>query len=294
MAETATQPSTQPLLDARRRGYNSISEDDAADVLCILHPSSDAALRAVEIVARQCPQHILQNEGLEHLLNYDTSDQDAAGSSRSDIGSQESQGQGVKTKSLNKDGPTAKPGASKDIALRISSKVHNPLLGFTFGRNPLRCDIPIAKVGDDLMRISNAHFRIYINASGILMCEDTSRNGTWVDGCELSAKSTDPDINPRRTIGPSSIIEISLDKRTTMRFVVKIPPRHGQEAAYFENLDKYRATLAELERQAAVAAQAAATGNTMGPPPVCNCMIPRLISCLTYSSCSRLASVTSE
>ena len=280
MAEIATQPSTQPLLDARRRGHNSISDDDAADVLCILHPCSNAAHRAVEIVARQCPQHILQNEGLEYLLDYDTDDQDAAGSTRPDAGSQDSQGQDavtepgpseardVETQPPNKDGP--KPdGSAKDIALRLSSKVHNPLLGFTFGRNPLKCDIPIATENDDLMKISNTHFRIYINAGGILMCEDTSRNGTWVDTFELSSRSNDPNIDARRTIGMGSMISIiHHGRQEPMRFVVRIPPRDGQEAKYFENLDNYRATLAELERQATVAAQAAANGNIMGPPPV--------------------------
>ena len=280
MAETATQPSTQPLLDARRRGHNSISEDDAADVLCILHPCSQAAHRAVEIVVRQCPQHILQNEGLEYLLDYDTDDQNGAGSTRPDVGSQESQGHetqlptkeagDVQTQLPKKDGPIAKPDPSaKDIALRLSSKVHNPLLGFTFGRNPLKCDIPIATMDDDLMKISNTHFRIYINASGILMCEDTSRNGTWVDSFELRAKSTERNVDPRRTIGTGTMISIVHDgKLEPMRFVIRIPPRQGQEAEYYENLDKYRATLAELERQATVAAQAAATGNIMGPPPV--------------------------
>ena len=281
MAETATQPSTQPLLDARRRGHLSISDDDAADVLCILHPCSPAAHSAVEIVARQCPQHILQNEGLEYLLDYDTDDQDAGGSTRPDGGSQESQGQDVKTQLPAKDESITKPDSStKDIALRLSSKVHNPLLGFTFGRNPVKCDIPISKMDDDdLMKISNTHFRIYINAGGILMCEDTSRNGTWVDNFELRAKSNDPDVDPRRTIGNATMISVIHHGRLEpMRFVVRIPDRHGQEAEYYENLDKYRATLAELERQATVAAQAAATGNIMGPPPVRIYIIFRLTS----------------
>ena len=304
MAEIATQPSTQPHLDARRLGNNSISEDDAADVICILHPASKDAYRAIEIVARQCPQHILQNEGLEYLLDYDTSDQDASASTRPDLGSQESQGQDVDaqlpskdageigTQLPNKDGPIKKPGKSaKDIALRLSSKVHNPLLGFTFGRNPLKCDIPIATVGDDLMRISNAHFRIYINAGGILMCEDTSRNGTWVDAFELRAKSSDANIDARRTINTGTMITIIHDgPLDPMRFVVTIPERRGQEAAYTENLDKYRATLAELERQATIAAQAAATGNIMGPPAVRICIISGLISRLTRSSCLRVTS----
>ena len=291
MAEIATQPFTQP-----RRGHNSISDDDAADVLCILHPSSPAAHRAVELVLRQCPQHILQNEGLEYLLEYDTDDQGAAGSTRPDVGPQESQGQDVETQLPDKKGPIPKPDSStKDIALRLSSKVHNPLLGFTFGRNPLKCDIPIAPEHDDVSKISNAHFRIYINAGGILMCEDTSRNGTWVDTCELKAKPTDPSIDQRRTIEMGSIISIIQDGgQEPMRFVVRIPPRHGQEAEYLENLDKYRTTIAELERQAAIAAQAAATGNIMGAPPVRIHMISRLIPYLTSFSCLRLASVTSE
>ena len=36
-------------------------------------------------------------------------------------------------------------------------------------------------------KLSNVHFRIYLNQGGILMLEDTSSNGTFVDGTQLWA-----------------------------------------------------------------------------------------------------------
>lgn len=269
MEETATQPATQPQFDTRRDGNNSISEDDAADVICILHPSSKAAHQAVELVVKLCPQHILQNQGLEYLLEYDTDDQDPAGSTRPDAGSQDSQVEEDDTQELASEATTRPEAAAKDIALRLSSKVHNQCLGFTFGRNPQKCDIPIAAKNEH-MKLSNMHFRIYVNSSGSLMCEDTSTNGTWVDGFELRAKSNDPEFQARRTIVAGSMIWLFPNgPQEPIRFIVGIPPRDRQEALYGANLAQYRATVEQLERQATLAAQAAANGNAMPPPPVC-------------------------
>lgn len=276
MEENPTQPSTQPHHDSRRQGNNSISEDDAADVICILHPCSRAAHQAVELVARQCPQHILQNEGLDHLLDYESDDQNSAEAERTrpDAGSQESQVIDGDTQDLTAEATTYPETSTKDIALRLSSRVHNQSLGFTFGRNAQKCDIPIAAI--DELKISNAHFRIYINACGVLMCEDTSTNGTWVDQYPLMAKSDDLNIDCRRTLNPGSMIAVILrGAQEAVRFIVAIPPRDRQEAKYVERLTQYCDTITQLERQAAIAAQAAATGNVMAPPPV-RTDIPRL------------------
>src|ERR1700712_3750582 len=66
MADDATQPSTQQMLDPRRMGRNNsgIRETDISDVICILHPASPAAFRVVATTAERAPQHILQNDGL--------------------------------------------------------------------------------------------------------------------------------------------------------------------------------------------------------------------------------------
>ena len=266
MEETATQPATQPQ-DGEKRLHFSISEQDQTDVICILHPTSRAAHQAVELVVKQCPQHILQNEGLEHLLYHDNDDLEAAGSTRPDLGSQGSQDNGETAESKDEAG-THSGHAAKDIALRLSSVLLNPCLGFTFGRNPQKCDIPIVR--DENTKISNSHFRIYINTNGVLMVEDTSKNGTWVDQHGLSAlkaQSPNSNISCRRIITQGNIISVPDGRNQPIRFIVGLPARNGQEAAYTKALEEYAAHISQLERQATLAAQAAANGNMM-PPPV--------------------------
>ena len=242
MEEIATQPATQPQLDARRTGTYSMNENDESDVICILHPSSPAALQAIGLVVKQCPQHILQNEGLEKNIEYGNDEKATPWlheRTRPDPGSQESPAEGINPEdSLNDDlfdeDPAAPAASSKDIALRLSSMVRNACLGFTFGRNPSKCDIPLASKNEQ-MEISNSHFRIYINSGGILMLEDTSTNGTYVDGFELRAKSEDPKILSRRTLSQGSMIALAYHVPSDpIRFVVGIPTRHRHGDAYEE------------------------------------------------------------
>ena len=139
----ATQESTQPCTDPRRMGYGNsgLHEQDVSDIICILHPNSPAAHQAVAATAEMAPQHILQR----HELEYEDDDKPAL-----------------------------------DVALRISSQVHDLALGFCFGRNRARCDVLLAP-DDNSKRISNMHFRIYVTGHWILMLQDTSTNGTIVD-----------------------------------------------------------------------------------------------------------------
>ncbi|KAL3497129.1 kinase-like domain-containing protein [Aspergillus germanicus] len=60
----ATQESTQPCTDPRRGGLNNsgLEGQDLEDVICILHPSSPAALEAVAATAHVAPWHILQQD----------------------------------------------------------------------------------------------------------------------------------------------------------------------------------------------------------------------------------------
>ncbi|KAL2860937.1 kinase-like domain-containing protein [Aspergillus lucknowensis] len=64
----ATQESTQPCTDPRRAGRNNsgLREEDLEDIICILHPSSPAALEAVAATARVAPWHILQKNEVEY------------------------------------------------------------------------------------------------------------------------------------------------------------------------------------------------------------------------------------
>ena len=265
MEEEATQPSTQPRFDPRRHGDTSmVSLDDEADVVCILHPTTPAAYRAAEMIAKYCPQHILQNQGLSRNLDYD--EVEDIPTTRSNDPDDEHYTEC--TQMAGKHQAEIPEFSSRDIALRFSSTVHNVCLGWSFGRTPARCDLPIVGVNETL-KISNMHFRIYLNQSGVLMLEDTSTNGTWVDKVHLQTRNMPAGKLPRRTIQAGSIIEILLSSPDScMRFVISVPPRDRAEAKYNQRLREYLAQVKQLEHQHAVADQAAANGNPMAPPAV--------------------------
>jgi len=267
MDEEATQPSTQPRTDPRRNGnVFMVSPEDEADVVCILHPTTPAAFRATELLAKYCPQHLLQNQGLSRNLDDEpveeaptTKDKDQGLDDDDDL--HYSQARDL----LEEDVPVS---SSRDIALRFSSKVHNPCLGWSFGRNPVKCDLPIVGPHETL-KISNMHFRIYLNQSGVLMLEDTSTNGTWVDKMHLQSKGMRNGQKPRRTIQTGSIIEILLSTPDPcMTFFVTVPSRDRAEAKFNQRLGEYLAHVKQLEHQALVAAEMPANGNFMAPPPV--------------------------
>ncbi|EFR02308.1 CAMK protein kinase [Nannizzia gypsea CBS 118893] len=100
-----TQPSTQPYADPRRKGVNNsgLSQQDVADIICILHPNSPAAHKSASITADRNPQHILQRDEFDSDLNACES--------------------------------------TYDIALRFSSPVKDQSMGFCFGRSSSRSDI---------------------------------------------------------------------------------------------------------------------------------------------------------
>ncbi|KAE8149199.1 kinase-like domain-containing protein [Aspergillus avenaceus] len=193
----ATQESTQPCTDPRRMGYNNsgLQEQDAADIICILHPSSPAAHHAVAATGNIAPQHILQR----NELDYESS-------------------------------------AALDIALRLSSDVHDLGQGFCFGRNKSRCDLLLS--GDNnSKRISNIHFRVYLTDDGIIMLEDLSTNGTIVDNYRLRKSQKDNS----RMLTNGSVIQVMNGDQTSeeVRFVIRIPNREGFSMQYTENLLRY-------------------------------------------------------
>ncbi|OQD60880.1 hypothetical protein PENPOL_c020G05511 [Penicillium polonicum] len=196
----ATQESTQPCADPRRMGMNNsgIQDSDLADIICILHPNSHAAHDAVGATGGICAQHILQRDILEHESSHT---------------------------------------AALDLALRLSSKVHNLGLGFCFGRNRSRCDV-LLSVDDDAKRVSNTHFRIFLTEDGILMLQDTSTNGTIVDNCRLRKSQKDGNS---RMLTNGSVIQVITGSQTSdeVRFVVRIPAREGFAVQYHQNLFRY-------------------------------------------------------
>ncbi|KAJ5698766.1 hypothetical protein N7462_000771 [Penicillium macrosclerotiorum] len=195
----ATQESTQPCVDPRRMGLNNsgLQEQDLADIVCILHPNSHAAHDAVAATASLSTQHILQQD----VLDFETSET-----------------------------------AALDIALRLSSKVHDLSVGFCFGRNRARCDVLLA-VDDDAKRVSNTHFRIYLTGDGIIMLQDTSTNGTIVDNCRLRKNQKE---NSRMLLNGSVIQVVTGNQGSDeVRFIVRIPSRDGFAVPYTKNALRY-------------------------------------------------------
>uniref|UniRef100_A0A093V9M5 Serine/threonine-protein kinase RAD53 n=1 Tax=Talaromyces marneffei PM1 TaxID=1077442 RepID=A0A093V9M5_TALMA len=201
MEVNPTQESTQPYSDPRRMGsHNSgLHDQDVSDIICILHPGSHPAHEAVDATSRQ-------PKGYQHVLQRDEFQFDSIDSS------------------------------SRDIAIRMSSSVHDLSLGFVFGRNPSKCDVLLSpEVASK--HISNIHFRIFVNDDGILMLQDLSTNGTVVDDTRLWKRNAQ---TTRMLVNGSVIIVASDNKHNKeVRFVVRIPSRDGFQVQYTQNLVAY-------------------------------------------------------
>lgn len=209
-----TQQATQRLQDQRRRRRNlsEISDEDAVDILCIMHSNSPCAIGAINATTTNSPQHILQNDDLDGLI-LDTLDQSSEIFKR-----------------------------PRDIALRMSSTVRIPRDGFRFGRNPDLCDIVLTDDPRDKL-VSNVHFKVYVHEQGSLMIEDLSTNGTIVDDEYLQSKDRKGHrfLRPmRRVLKNGSIISVVAGpERQEVKFIVRIPKREGYEPVFEERLRKY-------------------------------------------------------
>ena len=288
MDEDATQPSTQPFVDPRRLGRNTsgLSNDDESDVICIIHPCSPAAYEAVQIVASTSPQHILQNDGLsryleevedpgasltvpaEEYLTEETPYDDAAFRDKNPPTQ--------RTKRSDKELTTSRDKSNTlDIALRLSSRLYKPYMGFCFGRNSKKCDIVLG-VQNDERRVSGMHFRIYLNQEAIVMLQDVSTNGTVVDGNLLRSKAAGTRFPQSRMIQQGSVIQlITSDPKDEIKFIVSMPARDRAADRYQLRLEEYLAYIAQAERQAEAVARAEAEGNAMGLPTVSSTMTVR-------------------
>jgi serine/threonine protein kinase len=229
--EEATQltQNTQGAVDPRRIGRNNsgLSDGDISDVICILHPCSPAAFRIVATTAERTPQNVLQNDGYDHFDD---------GLTQSVLEEQE-------TFIL---GPDA-PHQAMDLALRFSAPTRNPKDGFVFGRNANACDIVLAT--DTYKRVSNVHFSIFINSSGVLMLRDMSTNGTIVDEVVLKGKNALQ--SQTRMLSPGSIIQILSPKpEEIVKFIVRIPSREGHMEEYEAKFQAYMNRLALDEARA--------------------------------------------
>ncbi|KAL8737916.1 MAG: hypothetical protein Q9181_001221 [Wetmoreana brouardii] len=264
MDDQPTQPANIPPIDPReKRGHLAgLSEHERSDILCILHPSTPAAYRAVQLVAESAPQHILE---------YPTSFKEPSVRNES-VTQHESQSDQITTdpdQMTVDDGQHTEPkGPPLDIALRLTSKLLNPTHGFAFGRDPSRCDLVISSKGRQ-QRVSGVHFRIFVSSKGSLMCHDTSTNGTWVDSQFLRAKKEPTEFGPQSTIHHGSCIELMLGEKTdTGRFIVSVPERENVSEVYGRKLNAYINYVAQLERQKKEEARRKSEGIPMEAPPV--------------------------
>lgn len=267
MEEQCTLPATQPA--PRKDGFNSmLSEQDESDIICILLPTSPAAHEAVELTANAAPQHILQNHGMSHI--YEAPDEQMTTDTRPGDHSDDSEDLNTQLPDPNQ----PKLGdPTKDIALRFSSKVHNLGLGFTFGRNPARCDLLLSDNNTNM--ISNRHFRIFMKNNGSLMIEDTSTNGTMIDDLVLRGPKANrlcPNPESQHTLCNGDTIELPLqakDRVQSIRFSVKTPIRSelGLEK-YNQNCVAYIKCVEQAERQYGFLAEATKNGNAPVIPPV--------------------------
>jgi hypothetical protein len=229
---------TQIVLDPRRlgQGNSGLNEEDLADICCILHPASPPAFRAAALIHDATP---------EHTISFD-----------SDVKIRE------KENHINTFELAAQGLKSCDIALRLSANLKDPMGGFHFGRNASRCDFVIGN-NDSSKRISNVHFRIYINEYGIIMLEDQSTNGTAVDGFLLRGKEKENGKDYRHTLEQGSIIHLTMTPpEEDYRFFVRIPQRDEiSENAYQQNLTAFflRMNTVRLENEARVAVKPDAT-----------------------------------
>lgn len=229
--EEATQctQNTQGVVDPRRLGRNNsgLSEADISDVMCILHPCSPAAFKIVADTANRTPYNVLQTEGFEN---------DDDGLTQSVLEEQA-------TFIMSKDGAHQ----AMDLALRFSARTKNPKLGFVFGRNENQCDIVLA--ADLFKRVSNAHFSIFVNNSGVLMLQDMSTNGTVVDDIVLKGKAAQ--IPQTRMLNPGSMIQILSPKpEEVVKFIVRFPSREGHIEEYEAKFQAYLHKIALAEARA--------------------------------------------
>lgn len=223
---------TQQVIDPRRLGQanSGLNEQDLADIFCILHPTSLPACKAAALIREQAPHHTISTQSDVKIRERD-------GNSENDPGTCELSAQGL---------------TSCDIVLRLSANLKDSLGGYRFGRNRQRCDFVLGR-DDEVKRVSNIHFRIYINEYGTIMLEDQSTNGTAVDGVLLRAKDKENGRDYRHTLEQGSIIVLTMTPpEEDFRFIVRIPQRDEEsEIAYRQNLTNYfhRIHNANLERQ---------------------------------------------
>ncbi|TWU77100.1 hypothetical protein ED733_008180 [Metarhizium rileyi] len=210
---------TQNVLDPRRVGKQNsgFSDEDVSDIICVLYPHSDSARQEVHRLASEDSQYIIGKDEADDVEpDYDLEDHASRFESH----------------------PISH--GNHAIILRLSSHVKNPSAGFAFGRNSARCDVVF--VNDPLRRISNIHFRIYVNEYGSVMIEDQSTNGTFVDRQLLTRHPKDKTASANKwVLGSGNRIRVVLHSETRdLTFRVRIPRRDDDyDRAYIAKVNEY-------------------------------------------------------
>ena len=262
-SQIATQVATQQA--HRPQPGMSISVEDESEVICILHPGSPSSYKIVDHVAIASPQHILQSDYLAQVnpgrtLTFD----------------------GIDSDSESMPAPPRPPPRNLDIALRLSSDLRDVSMGFVFGRTENRCDIVIDRT-EKSKNISGIHFRIYLTPDGIIMLEDTSTNGTYVDNNLLRQKNKPNDAQQCHMLQQGSIIEIiTSSPEHNVKFIVSVPSRDNAGEQYAQKLAQYLAYVAQVERQALAVRQARQDGHDLSLPKVGLTMFFATLSSLSF------------
>lgn len=251
---------TQLVMDPRRLGeYDSdLSDEDQGDVLCIFHPASLSALHVASRIAETAPEHTISRAEIPLRIRGVEPGQQIVSPD---------------TMTLAENGLV-----TRDLALRLSANLKDPLAGYTFGRNEQRCDFVINyATTDGAKRISNIHFRVWLTEAGVIMLEDQSTNGTWVEGKHLRSKNKENGGMFRHTLTHGTLIKLQMipGQDDDIQFVVRIPKREGPfDEIYDKNVAEYFARLvkAREERRRLKALQ---NGNgAAGQGAVSRCMGP--------------------
>lgn len=191
-----------------------------SDIICVLYPHSESARQEVLRLADENSPHVIGKLEAD-TVQPDYSLEDDASRFADNYGQH----------------------GNHAIILRLSTQTKDPKAGYAFGRNGARCDILF--VNDPHKRISNIHFRIYVNEFGAVMIEDQSTNGTQVDSriLQSKARSRDPAMQPlsRFTLESGTMVRISLhDRAKDLVFRVRIPHRTDEyETAYNVKVDEF-------------------------------------------------------
>ncbi|QSZ34079.1 hypothetical protein DSL72_005667 [Monilinia vaccinii-corymbosi] len=193
-------------------GNSGLSDEDAADIVCILHPDSEPARIVCSAIHKSNPKNTVSLKG----------------------GNSES---------------TAHGPFPCDLAVRLSANVKDIHLGWVFGRGHERCDFVLKGVEN---RVSNQHFRIYFNEYNTLMLEDMSTNGVSIDGVMLRCKLKEKEVPYKHTIENGSLlgVVISSTDPNNLHFIIRVPQRSDEaQEAFDKNFVRYMYRLQDAQNQ---------------------------------------------